>query len=61
MTSLETLNTKIAINKLRFPLVTHMTYFDALFDSYGLLKSGYGAEQILDRLDMLVIDQVFRA
>jgi hypothetical protein len=44
MTSLETLNTKIAVNELRFPLVTHMVthtaYSDAWFDSYVILKSG---------------------
>jgi hypothetical protein len=57
MTSLETLNTKVAINELSFPLVTHMVYFDTRFGSYRLLKSGYGAELILDRL---VIDHVLR-
>jgi hypothetical protein len=57
MTSLETLNTKVAINELSFPLVTHMVYFDTRFGSYRLLKSGYGAGLILDRL---VIDHVLR-
>jgi hypothetical protein len=30
------------------------------FDSYILLKPGYGAEHNLDRLDIQVIDQVLR-
>jgi hypothetical protein len=40
MTFPETLNTKVAVNKLRFLLVTHIVYFNARFDSYGILKSG---------------------
>jgi hypothetical protein len=44
MTSPETLNTKISVNELRFPLVIHTVYSDVRFDSYGLLKSGHGAE-----------------
>jgi hypothetical protein len=40
MNSPETLNTKVAVNKLRFPLVTHMAYSDARFDSYAILKLG---------------------
>jgi hypothetical protein len=54
-------NVEYAINKLIFPLVTHMVYSDTRFGSYGLLKSGRGAEQILDRLDIQVNDQVLRA
>jgi hypothetical protein len=42
MTSPKTLNTKVAANKLSFPLVTHMVYSDAWFDSYGILNSGWG-------------------
>jgi hypothetical protein len=61
MISLETLYMKISVTKLSFPLVTHTAYFDTRFGHYGLLKLGYGAEQILDRLDMQVIDQVLRA
>jgi hypothetical protein len=60
MTSPETLYTKITINELSFPLVTHTAYLKTRFGSYGLLKSGYDAEQILDRLDIQVIDQVSR-
>jgi hypothetical protein len=44
MTSLETLNTKRAVNELSFLLVTHMVDFDARFDSYGVLKSGQNVE-----------------
>jgi hypothetical protein len=40
MTFPESLNTKVAVNKLKFPLVTHTAYYDARFDSYGILKSG---------------------
>jgi hypothetical protein len=45
------LNTKVAFNELSFPLVTRTAYSDARFDSYGILKSGQGAENFLDRLD----------
>jgi hypothetical protein len=58
MTSPETLNKKFASNKLSFPLVTHTAYSDTQFDSFGLLKSGYGVDQILDKLDIQVIDRV---
>jgi hypothetical protein len=60
MTSPETLNTKFAFNELIFLLVTHMAYSDARFDSYGILKSGQGAEYFLDRLDIHMKDQVLR-
>jgi hypothetical protein len=40
MTFPETLNTKVAVSELSFPLVTHMAYSDGRFDSYGILKSG---------------------
>jgi hypothetical protein len=46
MTTLETLNMKIAVSKLSSLLVTHMAYSDARFDSYGILMSGQGAELI---------------
>jgi hypothetical protein len=52
MTSLETLHMKNAVKELRFPLITHMAYFHTQFGPYGLLKSGYGADQILDRLNI---------
>jgi hypothetical protein len=44
MTSPETLNTKVSVNKLSFLLVTHTVLFDERFDSYGLLKTAHGAE-----------------
>jgi hypothetical protein len=37
MTSLETLNTNVAINELSFLLVTHTVYSDARFDRYEIL------------------------
>jgi hypothetical protein len=40
MISLETLNTKVTVNKLMFLLVTHTVYSDARFDRYEILKSG---------------------
>jgi hypothetical protein len=50
MTSQKTSYMKNVINKLNFLLVTNMTRFDIWFGRYGFLKSGYGAELILDRL-----------
>jgi hypothetical protein len=38
MTFPETLNIKVADNELSFPLVSHMTYSDARFDSYEIFK-----------------------
>jgi hypothetical protein len=58
MTSLETSNTKVSINELSFPPVTHTAYYDVWFDRYRILKSGHGAGQILDRLVTQVSDQV---
>jgi hypothetical protein len=40
MPFLETFNTKVSVNEVIFPLVTHTAYSDARFDSYGILKSG---------------------
>jgi hypothetical protein len=57
MTFPETLNTKVTINELIFLLVTHTAYSDARFDSYGILKSGQGAENFLDRLGRSANDQ----
>jgi hypothetical protein len=42
----ETLNTKVAVNELSFPLVTHMPYSDARFDSYEILNSAWDAEKL---------------
>jgi hypothetical protein len=61
MTFPETLNTKVADNELSFLLVTHMAYSDARFGNYGILKSGRGAENFLDRLCRPANDQVLRA
>jgi hypothetical protein len=61
MTTPETLNTKLAANELSFLLVTHAVYYDAQFDSYGILKSGRGAENFLDRLDIQMNDQLLQA
>jgi hypothetical protein len=47
----ETLHTKNAANEHSFMPVTHMAYSDTQFGRYGFLKSGYGAELILDRTD----------
>jgi hypothetical protein len=49
MTSLENVNTEFSINELSFSLITHTVHSDARFDSYGLLKSGQGAEYFVDR------------
>jgi hypothetical protein len=60
MTCLETLYTKDVANEISFLLITHMTYSDARFDSYRILKPGPGAEDFLDRLDIPMNDQVLR-
>jgi hypothetical protein len=58
MTSPETLYMKHAVNEHSFPLVDHMAYFDTRFGCNRLLKSGYSAGQILDRLNKEVKSQV---
>jgi hypothetical protein len=60
MSTLETWNMKLVVNELIFPQVTHTTYFDARFDSYGILKPGQGAEHYPDRLDIQMNEQVLR-
>jgi hypothetical protein len=60
MTFPETLNTKVAVSELSFLLVTHMSYSDARFGSYGILMLGRGAENFLDRLCRPANDQVLR-
>jgi hypothetical protein len=52
---------KLSSNELSFHLVTHTINTDARFGSYRLLKSGQGAEQILDRLGIHANDPVLRA
>jgi hypothetical protein len=42
-------------------MVTHMAYSDARFGSYGILKSGRGAENLLDRLCRPANDHFLRA
>jgi hypothetical protein len=61
MTFPETLNTKVADSELIFPLVTHMAYSNARFGSYGILKSGLGAKNFLDKLCRPANGQVLRA
>jgi hypothetical protein len=58
MTFPETLNTKVAVNEVSFPLVTHTVYSGAWFDSYGILKLGRGVKNFLDRLGKPANDQV---
>jgi hypothetical protein len=60
MTSPEALNTKLSANELSILLVTHMVDSDAWFGSYWILKSGQGAENSLDRLDIPVNGRVLR-
>jgi hypothetical protein len=59
MTSSETLYTKNVVNELSFSLVTHTAHLDTWLGHYGFLKSGYGADHNLDRLDIQVLGQVF--
>jgi hypothetical protein len=59
MTTPETLYTKNDVNKLSFLLVTHTTCFNTRFDCYEFLKSGFIVRQILDRLVIQVLGQVF--
>jgi hypothetical protein len=42
MTCLETLYTKDVTNEISFLLITHMTYFDARFDSYRIFEARTG-------------------
>jgi hypothetical protein len=51
---------KLAVNELNFSLVTRMTYYNARFDSYEILKSGQGEKNFMDRLDIQMNDQVLR-
>jgi hypothetical protein len=52
MTSVETLNTKVATNELSFPLVTHMVLSEEWFGIYRLSMIGQGAERFWDRMDI---------
>jgi hypothetical protein len=51
MTSPETSHTKNVTNGLSFLLVTHTTHFDIRFGRYGILKSCFSSEHVMDRLD----------
>jgi hypothetical protein len=51
MTFPETLHMKNDVNEHIFTSVTHVAYSDTQFGRDGFLKSGYGAEVILDRMD----------
>jgi hypothetical protein len=61
MTFPKTLNTKVSVNELSFPLVIHTVYYNAWSDSYEILKSGRGAENFLDRLGRPANDQILGA
>jgi hypothetical protein len=61
MTFAETLYTKDVANEPIFLPVTHMTSFDIQIGRYEFLNSGFYAEQILDRLAIQVLDQIFWA
>jgi hypothetical protein len=50
---------KNVANEPSFLLVTHMIIFDIWLDRYEFLKSDFAAEQILDRLTIQALDQVF--
>jgi hypothetical protein len=51
MTSPETSHTKNVTNELSFLLVTHTTHFDIRFGRYGISKSCFSSEHVMDRLD----------
>jgi hypothetical protein len=55
MISPETSYMKNVTNDLSFLLVTHITCFYIWFGRYSILKSGFSAEQILDRLGIQVL------
>jgi hypothetical protein len=50
---------KNVVNELNFLPVTHMTYFDIQFGCYEFLKSDFRTDQVLDRLVIHVLGQVF--
>jgi hypothetical protein len=50
MTSPDTLHMKNVVNELSFLLVIHMTCFNIRFGHYRILKSGFSAGQMMDRL-----------
>jgi uncharacterized protein (AIM24 family) len=58
MTTLKTPNTEIIVNKLSFLSVTHTVTTDVRFDSYKFSKTGHGAKQIMDKLDIEANSQI---
>jgi hypothetical protein len=61
MTLPEALYTKDATNEPSFLPVIHMTSFDIEISQYEFLKSDFAAEQILDKLTIRALDQIFWA
>jgi hypothetical protein len=59
MTLPETFYTKYVANEPSFLLVTHTTNFNIQINQYEFFKSGFAAEQILDRLTIQAFDQIF--
>jgi hypothetical protein len=59
MTFLETLYTKDVANEPSFLLVTLVTNFDIQLDRYEFFMSDFTAEQILDRLTIHALGQIF--
>jgi hypothetical protein len=53
------LYTKDVTNKLSFPLVANTTSFGIQINRYDFLESDFAAEQILDKLTIQALDQVF--
>jgi hypothetical protein len=51
--------TKNVVNELSFLPVTHMTYLDIWFGCYEFFKSDFCTDQVLDRLVIQVLGQVF--
>jgi hypothetical protein len=59
MISPETLYMKNVAKELNFLLVTHSICFDIWFRCDKILKSDFSADQVLDRLGIQVLGQVF--
>jgi hypothetical protein len=59
MTLPEILYTKDVANEPRFLLDTHTISFDIQINQYEFLNSRFAAEQILDRLTIQALDQIF--
>jgi hypothetical protein len=59
MTFSETLYTKDVANEPSVLLVTHTTSFNIHLSRYEFLKLDFAAEQILDRLTIQALDEIF--